>query len=135
MTFVPGYTNIGLFAISNQNAVYNIAWDSNLNTITRGGVFFSTMNNVASASYNQDATLIAIVGNGYVYLASTGKPPYCQTVDATGSCTICVGTLNSLQSRIPPSCNCPAGFYSNSRYSQDCLPCPFNGCLSCLGRL
>ncbi len=87
------------------------------NTITIGTVAFTTINNVFMASYNQDATKLVVVGLNYIYLLSTGNPPYCLAVDGTGDCTQCVGTLNSLQSRTLPSCNCPPGFYSDSPYS------------------
>jgi hypothetical protein len=87
------------------------------NTISVGTVAFTAMDYLSMASYNQDATKVVVVGLNYIYLLSTGNPPYCLAVDGTGDCTQCVGTLNSLQSRLLPSCNCPPGFYSDSPYS------------------
>jgi hypothetical protein len=117
ITFIPGITNGGLFAILNNNAIYNFMCDTISNTISVGTVAFRAMDNVVMTSYNQDATKVVVVGDNYIYLLSTGNPPYCLAVDGTGDCMQCVGTLNSLQSRILPSCNCPPGFYSDSPYS------------------
>jgi hypothetical protein len=115
--FIPGTTNGGLIAIQNNNAIYNFLWNTTSNTISVGTVAFTAMDNVNIACYNQDATRLVVVGLNYIYLLSTGNPPYCLAVDGTGDCTQCVGTLNSLQSRILPTCNCPPGFYSDSPYS------------------
>ncbi len=117
ITFIPGTTNGGLFAIQNNNAIYNFTLNTISNTISIGTVVFTAMDKVDMASYNQDATKVVVVGYNYTYLLSTGNLPYCFAVDGTGNCTQCVGTLNSLQSRILPSCNCPPGFYSDSPYS------------------
>ncbi len=117
ITFIPGTTNGGLFAISNNNAVYNFSLNTISNIISIGTVAFTAMDHLTMASYNQDATKVVVVGLNYIYLLSTGNLPNCLAVDGTGDCTQCVGTLNSLQSRILPTCNCPPGFYSDSPYS------------------
>ncbi len=114
ITFIPGTTNVGLFAIAVNNATYNFKLNTTSSTIGIGTAAFTAMDYVVMASYNQDATKVVVTGLNYIYLLSTGNPPYCLAVDGTGTCTQCVGTLNSLQSRILPTCNCPPGFYSDS---------------------
>ncbi len=116
-TFIPGTTNGGLFAITYDNAIYNFTLNTISNTISIGTIVFKAMDQVVMASYNQDATKLVVTGYNYIYLLSTGNSSYCLAVDGTGDCTQCVGTLNSLQSRILPSCSCPSGFYSDSPYS------------------
>jgi hypothetical protein len=55
-------TYSGLVAIVGQNEICNFMWNSISNTITIDGVGCITLDNVASAIYNQDLTKIVAVG-------------------------------------------------------------------------